>query len=309
MKYKLFAILFLITFSPAVACDFCNCYLGLNPGYNKNTVGLRYSYRTAEIDIKSPNLRTTHLDHGTTSVAYSGMLKEWFQTTELYARIYPTPKVQLVATMPYSFNILEYNQETISEKSFDDLSVLAFYQIANTIPDDSLTVRHRLFAGAGIKVPTGKYKGDEVADFPMSDHLFSGTGSYDWMLAVSYIGKYNRLGWNADASVKVNGKNSEEYRYGNTLNINPGVFYEVDIHNVKLFPHSGVVFEGGKKDELDGVDQDGTGGYSMFGAVGVDAYYGAFSVSTDCRMPFYHNLSENTPEDGVSLYLSLNVHF
>ncbi|MBK8873064.1 MAG: hypothetical protein IPN13_03740 [Bacteroidetes bacterium] len=309
MKYKLIGFLFFITFSSAHACDFCNCYLGLNPGYNKNTVGLRYSYRTAEIDIQSPNLRTTHLDHGTTSVSYSGMLKEWFQTTELYARVYPIPQLQLVATMPYSFNILEYNQETISEKAFDDLSVLAFYQVANTIPDDSLTVRHRLFAGAGIKVPTGKYKGDEVAAFPMSDHLFSGTGSYDFLLAVSYIGKYNRLGWNADASIKINGKNSEDYRYGNTLNINPGVFYEVDFGNIKLFPHSGVVFEGGKKDELNGISQYGTGGYSMFGAFGIDAYYGAFSVSTDCRMPFYHNLSENTPEDGVSYYLSLNVHF
>lgn len=304
----IFCILILPGYS-AVACDFCNCYLGLNPGYNKNTVGFRSSLRNTSLEIPGQNLRISHFGEGHPVEDGGGMLEETFLGFELFARLYPTSKLQLIVNMPYSINTIDYNQQSETRSAFSDLTLMGMYQLANTTTLDSMRVRHRLFGGAGIKLPTGKYKTPEDVTIPMADHLYSGTGSFDVLFGVSYLGKFRNFGWNVDLNYKLNTKNSLDYKFGNTINLVPRVFYEYKLHSFILYPHLGVAFEKGAADEDDGLEQTDTGGQMIFGTGGLDVYYKMVSLSSDVRLPVYENMADGMPTDKSWFITSLNFHF
>ncbi len=304
-----FILSILILSCTANANDFCNCYLGLDPGYNKNTIAIRNSWRSAEWQDPFSSVRTTHTGHNSGEDPSGSLLKETFLNTELFVKYSPVSKLRLIMTLPFSINTLEYEGRTISRSAFSDLTLLAMYQLTNSFPSDSNSVSHRIFAGGGVKFPTGKSEGGSGVEIPLSHHLYSGTGSTDFLLNVSYIGKKNRFGWNLDASYKLNGESANDYRYGNTLNITPSIFYEVAIKSLKIYPHLGGAYESGGEDEFKGDTWLETGGETMYGTAGLDAYLGRFSVTTDFRLPVYHDLGAQKEEDKFVLFTSLNVHF
>ena len=81
-----------------IACDFCNCYLGLNPQYKKNIVGLRTHYKL---------YNGTHHDLAEFSDAALTNKDFWEKRTEveLHAQWYPVQKLQIIFSLPYIYNI------------------------------------------------------------------------------------------------------------------------------------------------------------------------------------------------------------
>ena|SRR5687768_6544835 len=150
---SIYSVLLILIFSyPSIACDFCNCYLGLDPGFNKNTIGIRNSWRTAEWVPFNSAQRSAHTDHGTGEEGSGSKLDESFVTMELYVKYAPVSKLRLIMTLPYTFNTLEYKSTVESRHAMSDMTLMALYQLYNSMPDDSLSVRHRIFAGPGVKL-------------------------------------------------------------------------------------------------------------------------------------------------------------
>jgi hypothetical protein len=289
------------------ACDFCNCYLGLDPGFNKNTIGLRFNYKLSTIDL--PELAGLKLAHGGADAEGMTTLYQRSLGTELYARIYPTPKLQLMAILPFQYNTIEFGSHNETGEGPGDLVILGYYQIYNTMPADSDQVRHRIFGGLGAKFPTGKSSGASDINIPFAYDLYEGTGSTDYIVAASYIGKKNQLGWRLDANYKINGESSNEYRFGNSVNTTAQIFYEKKLKSISIIPHAGASLENGSKDEYLGKSQEETGGSVLWGSAGADLYVRKFSVTTDLRLPFSHNTSELLPESKYWFFTSLNFHF
>lgn len=308
--FLLTTIIFLSVFNVAPACDFCNCYLGLDPGYNKNTVGIRGQYRYATHMMPvTGSMKLTHGEHEVPAGTPMEELQAEFTRFDLHARVYPLQKLQVIATVPFHMNTLTFMDQQESRSSVGDLTVLGMYQLFNTMPTDSLSVRHRIFAGGGVKFPTGKSEGASDADVPMSHHLYNGTGSTDYMVNLSYIGKFKKLGWNADVSYKFNGESANDYKYGNTFNAVPRLFYELSLKSVKFLPHIGAAFEMGDRDSYLDNEVEETGGSVLWGTAGVDFYFGSFSLTSDVRLPAMQDLGESLPEDKIWLFSSLNFHF
>lgn len=257
----------------------------------------------------STTMRTMHTTHGSGDEVAGSLLTESFVNTELFVRYSPVSKLRLYLTLPYAYNTLEYESVKESRGAFSDMTLMALYQLANTMPKDSGSVRHRVFAGGGIKFPTGKSEGAADVDIPMSEDLYSGTGSTDYLFSVSYIGKFKKLGWNFDASYKLNGESDTDYRYGNTMNFTPRVFYETSLKSLTLLPHIGAAYEMGDEDEYMDDTREETGGRTLYGSAGVDVYFGMFSVTTDFRLPLYLDMGAMMPEDKSILFTSLNIHF
>jgi len=288
----------------------CNGYLGLDPGYNKNTIGIRSNFRHSSLEIPaSSTFKLLHGEHSTENGDGSGELEASFLCVELFAKIYPTSKIMLIANLPYQFNSLTFGNSEGNLNAPGDITILGFYQLANTMSVDSNSVRHRLFGGLGIKLPTGKSSGTSVIDIPMAHELNSGTGSTDYLVAISYIGKYKKLGWNLDLNFKYNTESKNDYLFGHTLNVTPRIFYETRIKTVKVLPHIGASYELGDYDYYEGVKQVETGGSTFWGSAGVDFYFGRFSVTSDVRLPFHQELNGNMPEDKYWLFGSVNFHF
>src|SRR5688572_18028596 len=104
MKKIYITVLLLFSYACIMACDYCNCYLGLDPGYNKNTIGLRTNWRTAEWIPPVSGLRLTHNTHSVEGVSGNETLEESFVAVELFVKYSPIPKLRVYATLPYSFN-------------------------------------------------------------------------------------------------------------------------------------------------------------------------------------------------------------
>lgn len=303
-------IILLVTFTSANACDFCNYYVGLNPGYNKNTVGIRSNYRTASHMITgNPTLKIMHGDDDHGSSSADEEMTASFLSFDLFARFYPISKLQLLASLPYQLNTISFMDKEESRNSISDLTLMAMYQVANTMAMDSNKVRHRVFAGAGVKLPTGKSSGTSDVNIPMSHHLNTGTGSTDFLFAASYIGKFKKFGWNTDVSFKLNGESKNNYRYGNTFNVTPRIFYETGLKTLKIFPHIGAAYEFGNNDYYEDFKQQETGGTVYWGSAGVDVYFSRFSVTTDVRIPVHQDLASTVLEDKYWLFGSFNIHF
>jgi hypothetical protein len=312
MKKSLFVffLILIVGGTSSFACDFCNCYLGLDPGYNKNTVGIRSNFRYATHMIPSSgSMKLMHGDHGDGTSGAEERMDGYFAGFDLFARVYPIKKLQVIATIPFQVNTLMFEDKEESRSALSDLTVMALYQIANTMPSDSLSCRHRVFAGGGVKFPSGKSSGASDADIPMAHHLYSGTGSTDLIAAVSYIGKYRKFGWNADVSYKFNGESANDYRYGNTFNAGPRIFYEVAVKSVRLLPHIGSAFEYGDHDQYRDNKLENTGGSVLWGTAGADVYLGKFSLTTDVRIPVVMDLGSSVMENRYWVFSSINFHF
>ncbi|WP_338760453.1 hypothetical protein WAF17_13640 [Bernardetia sp. ABR2-2B] len=287
IAFLLFAISFLFISAPSKACDLCGCgagsyYLGVMPQFQKNFVGLRY--RSASFD--------SHLG-GTGNYSSLFETQERFYTAEVWARFYPTPKLQLLAFLPYQWNFQDENNKTKSLSGMADASVIAQYEILNTTNDTiSQTFEHNFFVGGGVKLPTGKSNFDEEDVLQVANPNFQlGTGSTDFLLTSQYTIRYKKLGLTADFSYKINTENSTDYRFGNRVSSNATLFYVKQIGRFGFMPTVGTYYENSQKDKRKEKTVFDTGGNLFNAVLGTQIYTGRFMFGVSYHTPLSQNLA------------------
>jgi hypothetical protein len=285
-----FAILFLFLSFPSKACDLCGCgagsyYLGVMPQFQKNFVGLRY--RSASFD--------SHLGQETGNYSSLFETQERFYTTEIWARFYPHPKLQLLAFLPYQWNFQDENNTTKSLSGMADASIIAQYEILNTTNDTiSQKFEHSFFVGSGIKLPTGKSDFDEENSLQVANANFQlGTGSTDFLLTSQYTIRYKKIGFTADASYKINTENSQDYRFGNRVSSNATLFYLKQFGKFGFMPTLGVYYENSQKDKRENKMVLDTGGNLVNAVFGTQIYTGRFMFGVNYQTPLKQSLANN----------------
>lgn len=314
MKYQFLLVAILFSASLAEACDFCNCYLGLNPHYKKNSIGLRYHYSS---------YNGTH--HDLSEFTDAGLTKDDFwekrTVTEFHAQWYPVHKLQLIFSLPYIHNTegMSANGELAmgdhhhgsaetddAIKGIGDAVALANYQVFNVTNADSTRFSQRLFAGAGIKLPVGKYKLGADAD-PLERTHQPGSGSWDLLLNASYLGKINRTGINLNASYLLTTENSEHFQFGNRFNANATVYYQCAVKNTLLYPNLGTYFEQAGKDWNENYYLSNSGGTIVYAHAGLDVYFNKLSLSAALQLPVNQTL--NTPQPEMKYRLITGISY
>jgi hypothetical protein len=287
------------TASTSFACDLCGCgnggsFWGIMPQSHKSFVGLRYGYRSYDSHLNSINLQT----------------QEQFWKTELWARVYPLKKIQVLAFIPYNFNkqtILKTKKE-LDIQGIGDISVLINYNLINTVTD---TIQHKfyhnLLVGSGLKLPTGRYKYDYLSDNEVANPNFQlGTGSTDFTVNLFYTLRYKKWGLNADFSYKMNSQNSNEYRFGNRINSNISAIHFVNVTpSLMLIPNVGLAYENAAYDVDANIKNTRTGGDALLGSFGLESYYQKISAGINYQCPIAQNLSNGE----LKTNSRVNVHF
>ncbi len=182
------AILLLAVARPALACEFCQCLLGLNPLYSSsNTLALhlvhqRWTYpqggdpgtphskRASGGASFSPSLM--HQDHGDGDLSRS----ETRRTLELAYRHHITPDLLAVAIVPYVMST-ETGQHTAEAEGIGDPMLLGYYVLRG---EAVAGVPATLLLGGGVTVPVGRYRSAD--GLPGNPHLMPGSGSVDLLL-------------------------------------------------------------------------------------------------------------------------------
>lgn len=286
----------------AMSCDLCNLYLGLNPQYNNNQVGLRFRYRQAA-GLHSHE----HTGSSTTPHSHASMyVTDRYLSSELYARIYLNPKWVAFATLPYAVNMQEMQGEgTSSINGFGDLPLLVQRQLFNRPRTDSSEFGHRMFLGAGVKLPTGKWD-LEANDDP---HIQPGTGSCDGLIVASYLAQWKKWGLAADLNLRLSTANRDDYRFGNRLNGTLSLFYGLPKGKWTFMPTLGGYVEAGGRDLSDHVFLQSSGGWTAFGTGGLEAYRGRMSYALNSQVPFLQGLNGQQPLPQVRFAGSVGVAF
>jgi hypothetical protein len=285
------------------ACDYCNCYLGLNPHFKKNTIGVRYHYmrytgsHDDEAELQEMNLSKNDFWETRTRI-------------ELHGQWYPTQKLKVLFSAPYIINSEGLNGETAENeviKGIGDPLVNAQYQIFNTT-NDSTRFSHRFLAGGGIKFPLGKWKIGDGEEAHERVHQ-PGTGSWDFLLSTEYLAKYKKVGLNANVSYSITTSNSQSYQFSNRFNANAIFYYQVIRKEFSIYPSAGAFLEQAGYDMDNSISVPNSGGTILYAHAGMDFYLKNISINTAFQLPTIQNLNEPQPEMKYRIILGVNYAF
>jgi hypothetical protein len=278
MKIRyIFLILALLTTQAVSACDICGCansgaYFGLLPQSNKSLIGVRYQRLNFVTHPDSKVLRT----------------EENFNIAELYARFFPIKRVQVMAFLPYRTDQQVTSADVKKQNGFGDATILANYNILNTLMDkeNSGAFTHTLLVGGGVKLPTGKFKFDENDPLQVANANFQlGTGSTDFILNAFYTLNKGDWGLATNISRKFNTTNSQDYKFGNQLFGTVDLYKSFRISKVSLTPSVGIYAENAAHGTQHGEVLDLTGGRLLNGTAGVTLFTNRFTLGVNAQKP------------------------
>jgi len=310
MRELLLICIMVLCYASAKACDICGCgvgsyYLGILPDFNKRFIGLRYQYNTMQTHL-GPEGRHTPLT-----------ADETYQIVELWGAYNFGDRVRVMAFLPFNFNQRRVNaMEESGEKSgLGDIAAMAYYRIfegGNTTTKFKL-FNHSLWAGAGVKVPSGEYDNSErasvSADSPNNFQL--GTGSTDFTFNVTYDARLMDMGFNLNLLYKFNTENQYEYRYGNKFTGNALFYYKILIdQKLRIAPNIGIRYEKAEQDvsyRRFYINQ--SGGNLTSAIAGLELNIGRYALGVNYQLPVDQHLADKRVHAGNRLMTHLSVSF
>lgn len=256
----------------ARACDVCGCgtgnySMGMLSQVESNYVGVRY--RTMSFDshlLYAEHLRTS----------------EYFRVAELWARYSPVASVALTASLPYQFNRQRVDGIDKEERGIGDVLLMGQYTVFTTDPTlcevpqgEDAVLEHRVVVGAGVKLPTGRYRFDEAAEEEgvANANFQLGTGSTDVLLTGGYTVGLGDASLHAEVNYRINTVNSRNYRFGNRVVGALAMAYSVEAtESWSVVPELGLYGEWSQHDTRNSSTVRETGGTLLAATVGADMY-------------------------------------
>ena len=292
MKKLLIAFSISFTCLSASACDICG--LGTS-NYNpvlftqlsKNYLSINYLHRLYHIQ------------------GSDGLNKEYFNTLLVSGQYSITNKLQLVAMVPYQLN-KQKNARGINELSgLGDVTLMGNYRLWN---DEGASKTQTLTVGAGVKLPSGKYK--PVKSLAIEEQNFQlGTGSIDYLVNGSYRLNIHQWSFSAIGSYKYNTANKQGYRYGDVLTAGATALYRKEFKNFSLAPFLQLMNEKQMMDANNHLLREHSGGNALYTGGGFDFTTSRFGAGLNYQFATKQNLfqGEINAKPRLSAYLSITL--
>lgn len=265
----------------ALACDVCGCsigqgQMGVMPQWRSHFVALRY---------QSLRFRTQHPSHDGTG---QGTLSDdYFQSVELWGRWAVSRRVLLTGSLPYRVNALrEPGAETLHFSHFGDASATANVILFQS--KDTARVRHVVQVSAGLKAPTGHFRGSEDVAAPVN--MLPGTGSWDVPVGVVYT--LRRLDWvfQGELNARWNSTNPDQYRFGNRVAGTFSAFRWWQKGRTSWLPGVGLTAELQDMDRRKGAWVTTTGGAACLAQAGLDVFHRSLGFGLNAQIPVWSDL-------------------
>jgi len=276
-------------------CDACGCSasggsMGFASMLNANFIGIRYFNQ----------------QYKSTDGLYSNSpwYNENFNTIQAWGRIPVVKNVQVSVLVPYQFHERETAKGKQSILGLGDITVLAMYRLYQTHKDSTVFV-HTLQAGAGLKMPTGKYNQANAGSVNPSFQL--GTGSWDYLLNTEYTIRRKRFGLNAMLNYVIKTENAKNYRFGNQFNYSSTFFYLYEKEDsFSIAPQLGIAGEVYESNFQYAQKVRKTEGDIVFGKFGFEAGKDKFSFGANIMLPINQNLAFSRVEAQSRWSVNLN---
>lgn len=274
---------------PVQACEICGCgagnlYFGLLPNAERHSLALRYR----QIGF------TSHLYPND---PYADLFKtqERFEIVELMGRFQLGNRWNLGFFLPYAFARQVRTERSFYHQGLADALIQTQYTAWNSDwSSPAADWKHELRMGAAVKAPIGKWKyATESAGDVENPNFQPGTGSWDAMATLQYVLKYKGFGLQTDAQYRINGTNSNGYRFGNRTTGNIHFLYVQQWEGKKsLVPFAGVYGETSQANRHDSRKVSKTGGQLWMWNLGAQVHYQSFSLMLQWQTPLKQSLSQ-----------------
>lgn len=162
--------------------------------------------------------------------------------------------------------------------------------------------------GGGVKLPTGKFEYG-YSDTEVNPNFQLGTGSTDFLMSAIHTVRYKKIGINTEVGGRISTKSNQHYKFGNRLSASLTAFYAKNFGHLSIMPNIGSTIDYGFKDHKEGLLNSQTGGYSLMGSVGMQAYYKAFSTGINFQGPMAQNLGGGELKTRPQIAVFLTVGF
>lgn len=292
MKTTITILLFCFSID-SYCCDNCNVYMNITPNDNKHEIGFYFRQRQM-MGLYSPfgqQIMTKHAGHGNNPKFWGNKVTELYNTIELRGKIAEGNRFTTYIILPFVNNIqVIENVETNRINGVGDPTIIQSFQLIDPFKSyNNTNFTQRLEFGAGVKAPLGQIEktiNEEVQNLDLQP----GTGSWDMIGIVKYWMKFSNFGSMMNLNYKWNGRNKEEYRYGNTFNGTLNLFYQTNFNSLTLMPVVGVNVEKAAFDESSEIHED-TGGTSCFIQGGLRLFYKGLSLFGEYQKSVSNNFN------------------
>ena len=290
-------------FGDLAACDLCGGFMGVQPQYGRNYLSLRMRYRYFHGNV--PHFHT-HAD-GSDHEHANQLTNEHYNTLELWGRFYPHPNIQILAWIPFKYNYSIEGGNPTAIWGLGDIQSLFRYKCFN-LENSTRRRSQTLFAGLGLKIPTGSFKKPKQ-DGEIESHLQAGTGSFDFIASSGYYFRQGEWGFSIEALYKKNLANGLGYRWADQTNLSAWAFYWGSLPKLNLSPSVGLTFEYAGDDFISKERAVNTGGAILLAGTGFDLYFNKIILKANLQMPLVQALNGVQIKNKIRSSLELGFIF
>jgi hypothetical protein len=273
------------------ACDICggvnpNASIGVLASSNFHMIGVRSTYRMYSSYYEGIHHSSEHIF-----------------AQDLNFRIQLHKRLQLLGSIPYQSAIQMRDLGKDEKSGLGDPSALLNGIIVHK-KDTLGNNRHFLTIGAGIKLPFGKYPGNET----MIRNLYPGTGSLDLIFISNYTRQFNqKIGWQSELSYSIKGRNPHGFRFGNSMQLNSQFVYSKPWRGKKLIGTIGLNFDQfGKADSRGEALEMMQNGFVLSAKTSLNLLAKRWLYSVNVQPVVLQNLNQGNTKQRVVASLSIN---
>ncbi len=271
---------------------------GLFPNFHKHYIGLMGRYST---------LGTLNGHDG-----LSGQpTRDAYYSLSLQTRIYPHPRVQIMAFIPYKINLQQAADDASTQlNGLGDVSLLAFYQVYNTARlDSNAQTQHNLMLGGGLQAPTGAHRAVDSDKVPLPVAFQLGTGAWSFVLSGAYTLRRPKWGINLGSTYQINMTNAEGYQLGNQWSTSLVGFGVFKAKNWTFAPQAGLQVEQLARNKNRGYDRVYSGGTQLLATVSCNVYFKNIQVGVEYQQPLWQELASGQVHNEARLMAQVNYLF
>lgn len=312
MKKYFLAAVFMAASLNIYACSICGCgggnlYMGLFPYFKSKFIGLRYNYAYYHTNLLNDPTQFS---------------RNYYNSVELYGGFNIGNRWQVLAFMPYHFNVQNDDDNGRTTKNgMGDITVLANYKLFDTrfTKKPNSNVQQQLWVGGGVKIPTGSFNVNvNDSSTTMADiNAQIGTGSWDLFLTARHSIQMNRFGISSSASYKIAMNNNQNFKFGNKLSVNSIAYYRFQKKQFIITPNAGLAYEnigasyksGTKLILTDGLNTGSftTGGYNVNVLGGVEVTVKTVIIGINAQLPLSQDYAGGQTKMGIRGMLHMSI--
>lgn len=268
---------------PLAACDACGCSLLLGNwgpvvGGQRPYVGLRWQNQGYHSYADATDLADKRLGS-----------RENFHVLEARVGFMLAKRWQLSLGLPYLWLDRQLESQQLSARGLGDLSLQANVVLWSS--PQAAAIQQQLTASLAIKAPSGRFQAEDES---LSGHpnFQLGSGSWDANWAGQYLLSTERNAFSAEASLRLNTTNADEYRYGHRTQASLRYYRRMRLGSSSWSPNVGVQYEYAARDVQRGYFRQHTGGYFLLAQTGLQWTRPQYGLEISAMLPLAHHWAD-----------------